>query len=234
MNIAIILSGGTGSRMGLSIPKQYVKVHGKMIISYSLSTFLQNNKIEALVIVCAEEWEKNIQDEIEMLPSVSFRKIFFARPGETRQYSIYNALVVARQMAFDDEAIVIIHDAARPLVSAALINRCLDACRNADAVMPVIPVKDTTYISEDGIHIKSLLNRCHLWSGQAPEAFKFKKYFHVHTTMTHDEILKINGSTELAFKAGLDCQMIEGDPMNFKITSPEDLVSFQNIISNKQ
>lgn len=99
--------------------------------------------------------------------------------------------------------------------------------------MPVIPVKDTTYLSEDGKHIQQLLNRSHLWGGQAPEAFRFGKYLHVHETMPRADLLKINGSTEIAFKAGLNCQMVTGDPMNFKITTPEDLSNFQAII-NKQ
>lgn len=66
--------------------------------------------------------------------------------------------------------------------------------------------------------------------GQAPEAFRFGKYINVHDEMPREELLKINGSTEIAFKAGLDCKMVEGDPMNFKITTPEDLSSFEAII----
>ena len=117
-----------------------------------------------------------------------------------------------------NQDIVLIHDAARPLVSNDLINRCYNGCKEADGIMPVNPVKDTTYLSEDGKHIQSLLNRSHLWGGQAPEAFRFGNYIHGH------------GSTEIAFKAGLDCKMVEGDPMNFKITTPEDLSSFEAII----
>ena len=97
--------------------------------------------------------------------------------------------------------------------------------------MPVIPVKDTVYLSEDGKHINSLLNRSHLWGGQAPEAFRFGKYIKVHEELQKEELLKINGSTEIAFKAGLNCQMIKGDPINFKITTPEDLSNFESIIN---
>ena len=133
---------------------------------------------------------------------------------------------------YTDEDIVLIHDAARPLVSHELINSCYDGCRKADGIMPVIPVKDTVYLSTDGNHIQSLINRSHLWAGQAPEAFRFGKYFKLHKEMKRGDLLKINGSTEIAFKAGLDCQMIEGDPINFKITTPEDLSNFKSIISN--
>ena len=228
MKIAIILSGGVGSRMGLNLPKQYVMVDSQPVINFCLKTFLDNEQTDAIVIGVADEWKGFVQEHVvKLIPS---KPVYYSQPGETRQYSIYNALKVIRKNGFSDNDIVLIHDAARPLLSHNLINRCYEGCKEADGVMPVIPVKDTTYLSEDGKHIQSLLNRSHLWSGQAPEAFKLGKYLKVHDEMSRDELLKINGSTELAFKAGLDCQMIEGDPMNFKITTPEDLSNFEAII----
>lgn len=231
MNIAIILSGGVGSRMGLNIPKQYVMVNEQPVLNYCLQTFLSNEYIDALVIGVADEWIEFVKEHLAKLNPT--KPVYFAKPGETRQYSIYNALNVVRENDFAEDSIVIIHDGARPLVSNDLINRCLNGCKEADGIMPVIPVKDTTYLSEDGKHIQSLLNRSHLWAGQAPEAFKFGKYIKVHDEMPREELLKINGSTEIAFKVGLDCQMVEGDPMNFKITTPEDLSNFESIINNK-
>ena len=230
MNIAIILSGGVGSRMGLNIPKQYVMVSYHPVINYCLKTFLENSNIDAIVIGVADEWLDFVKEHIKKLNPL--KPIYYAKPGETRQYSIYNALNTVKMNGFSNEDIVIIHDAARPLVSHALINRCIDGCKEADGIMPVIPVKDTTYLSEDGKHIKSLLNRSHLWAGQAPEAFRFGKYIKIHDEMSREELLKINGSTEIAFKVGLNCQMVEGDPMNFKITTPEDLSNFNSIINN--
>lgn len=229
MNISVILSGGIGSRMGLDIPKQYVLVKGKPIISYCLKTFLDNDKTDAIVIGVANEWKDYVVDTVEKLNPI--KPIFFAEPGETRQYSIYKALLVIRQNGFADDDIVLIHDAARPLVSHELINRCYDGCKEADGIMPVIPIKDTTYLSKDGKHIQSLLNRSHLWGGQAPEAFCFGRYLRIHEEMPREELLKINGSTEIAFRAGLDCHMVEGDPVNFKITTPEDLSLFESIIN---
>lgn len=231
MNIAIILSGGVGSRMGLDIPKQYVVVNGRPIISYCLQTFLDNEQTDAIVIGVADEWKAFVVEQVEKLKAN--KPVFYAEPGETRQYSIYNALKVVKANGYDDNCIVIIHDAARPLVSDVLINRCYEACKKADGAMPVIAVKDTTYYSENGKNITSLLDRSKLWAGQAPEAFVFGKYIRVHENMSHDELLKINGSTEIAFKQGLKVEMVEGDPMNFKITTPEDLSNFESIINNK-
>lgn len=231
MNISIILSGGVGSRMGLNIPKQYVLVNGEPVIIYCIKTFLENEQTDAIVIGVADEWKEFVQENIKKLDPK--KPIYYSQPGETRQYSIYNALKAIRLNGYSDDDIVIIHDAARPLVSHELINRCYAGCMEADGVMPVIPVKDTTYLSEDGKHIQSLLNRSHLWSGQAPEAFRLGKYLKLHDEMQREELLLINGSTEIAYKAGLNCQMVEGDPMNFKITTPEDLSNFEAIINNK-
>lgn len=228
MNIAIILSGGVGSRMGLNIPKQYSMVCGHPIIYYCLKTFIEDSIIDELVIVVAKEWKAFVQTELEHLHCK--KPVYYASPGETRQFSIYNALNVIEDNAGQETDIVIIHDGARPLISQELINMCIEKCSNADGVMPCIPVKDTTYLSDDGVHIQQLLNRSHLWSGQAPEAFRFGKYISAHKSMSNDEISKINGSTEMAFKNGLQCKMIAGDPMNFKITTPEDLSNFESIL----
>lgn len=231
MNIAIILSGGVGSRMGLNIPKQYVVVNGQPIISYCLQTFLCNEHTDAIVIGVADEWKEYVIEQMEKLHPA--KPVFYAAPGETRQYSIFNALRVVKDQGYSDDSFVIIHDAARPFVSDELINRCYEACNRADGSMPVIAVKDTTYYSEDGKSITSLLDRSKLWAGQAPEAFVFGKYLQIHEKMSHEELLKINGSTEIAFKQGLKVEMVEGDPMNFKITTPEDLSNFESIINGK-
>lgn len=229
MKYAIILSGGVGSRMGADIPKQYIEINGKPIISYSLKTFLNIQTVDGIIIGVSDEWIFYVEEKIKALkPQI---KIFYAEPGETRQYSIFNALKVVYDIGGRDDDLVIIHDAARPLVSEALIQRCFDGCQEADGVLPVIPVKDTIYQSVDKTHITSLLNRSELFAGQAPEAFRFGKYLKLHQEMSREELLKINGSTEIAYKGGLNIKLIPGDEMNFKITTPEDLSNFESIIN---
>lgn len=228
MNYAIILSGGVGSRMKLNIPKQYIEINGKPIISYCLKTFTSCEIIDAIIIGVANEWYKFVNKYISELNTN--KPIYYTLPGETRQFSIYNALKTIQKIGGQSEDIVIIHDAARPLVSNQLINNCINACQESDGVLPVIPVKDTIYYSKDGNQIDNLLDRSCLWAGQAPEAFRFGKYLKAHEEMEHNELLKINGSTEIAVKAGMQCKIIEGDPMNFKITTSEDLINFKNII----
>lgn len=229
MIFAIILSGGVGSRMGADIPKQYIEVNGKPIISYCLQTFLNVQTIDGIIIGVAEEWKSYVEEKTKALKPQ--KKIFYAEPGETRQYSIFNALKVVYDIGGRDDDLVIIHDAARPLVSDPLIHRCFDGCQEADGVLPVIPIKDTIYQSTDKTHISNLLNRNELFAGQAPEAFRFGKYLQLHQEMTREELLKINGSTEIAYKGGLNIKLIPGEEMNFKITTPEDLSNFESIIN---
>ena len=92
-------------------------------------------------------------------------------------------------------------------------------------------MKDTVYQSEDGMNISALLPRETLFSGQAPEAFKIGKYLEAHKAISREELLQINGSTEIAYIAGMNIKMIQGDEINFKITTPEDLTRFNLLIS---
>ena len=230
-NIAIILAGGTGIRMGTSTPKQYVEVGGQPVITYCLSTLLLHKGIDMAIIAVADEWKNFVQDCVEKAKANI--PVYYAKPGTQRQGSIINALHVAKQNGVKDNDIVIIHDAARPLLTNKLVSACLEACLDADAVLPVIPVKDTTYLSKDGVHIDSLLERKTLWNGQAPEAFRFGPYYKANLQLTEEELNRITGSTEVAYRAGLNCILIPGDPNNFKITTKEDLSHFETIIKNE-
>jgi 2-C-methyl-D-erythritol 4-phosphate cytidylyltransferase len=230
-NIAIVLAGGTGSRLGTAIPKQFVEVLGTPIISYCLSTFLQHERIDMMIIVVAEEWRKSVQHCVEKTNTNI--PVLYSKPGKQRQGSIINALYVAKQNGVEDNDIVIIHDAARPLLSKGLVSACLDACLDAEAVLPVIPVKDTVYLSNDGIQIDSLLERKKLWNGQAPEAFRFGPYYNANLKLTEEELDRVTGSTEVAYRVGLKCVLIPGDPNNFKITTQEDLSHFETILKNE-
>lgn len=228
MNIAIILSGGIGTRLGASIPKQYVEVGGKPIIAYCVDTFSKRKDIDYLIIGAADSWIDYLKDKLSGID----KPIHYSSPGETRQLSIFNALKKAKELGASDNDIVIIHDAARPLVTDHIIDQCIDgiAIDHFDGVLPVIHMKDTIYLSENGKDIKQLLNRDQLFAGQAPESFLFGKYMKIHESMPIDQVAAIKGSTEIAYKGGMNVKLAEGSETNFKITTPEDLVNFKNII----
>ncbi len=231
MNVAVILAGGTGTRLGGEIPKQYIQVDGKPVIAYCLDRFLDNDAVDAVQIVADAAWHKLIKKYIEE-SGFAQKWMGFSRPGETRQLSIFHGLEDIRTYA-DAESYVMIHDAARPLVKKDFLQECFQKVQGHDGIMPVLTMKDTVYLSEDGNRVTSLLDRERIFAGQAPEVFRLGVYFDANKVLIPDKILSIKGSTEPAVMAGLDIVMIAGDEGNFKITTGEDLERFKQKIKGK-
>lgn len=221
MNVALVLAGGTGNRLGAEVPKQYLEVEGRPIIAYCLETLDRHSLIDAIQIVAGEEWHSLIRE----LGITKLRG--FSLPGENRQLSILNGLDDIMKYAEEDD-VTLIHDAARPLVSDATITACIEGCIKHEGVMPALPVKDTVYYGTDG-RIESLLDRGKVIAGQAPEAFRLGKYYRANRRLSREGILGINGSTEPAIMAGMDICYIPGDERNFKVTTAEDFKRFCRI-----
>lgn len=231
MNIALILSGGTGARLGTEIPKQYLEEGGRPVLSYCLETLALHAGIDAIQIVAEPCWRLQISRWLEKADRGRKFK-GFSQAGRNRQLSILHGLEDIAEYATDTDY-VLIHDAARPLLSAGLISDCLEAVRGHDGVLPVLPMKDTVYCSEDGRSITSLLDRSTVFAGQAPEVFLLGRYLQASRRLLPDAILRINGSTEPAIMGGMDIAMIPGDEGNFKITTREDLERFRRIIAGR-
>ncbi|MCR4793323.1 MAG: 2-C-methyl-D-erythritol 4-phosphate cytidylyltransferase [Lachnospiraceae bacterium] len=224
MTGAIILSGGTGSRMGSDIPKQYMEAGGKPVISYCIEAFEASGVIGPVAVVAAEAY----RDLIRSLFSDKKEDVIFAEPGANRQLSILSGLNVLKGILKDDDG-VIIHDAARPLVSVDMIRGISDALSIYKAILPALPLKDTVYEIENG-RIVNNLDRSRIVAGQAPEGFRFGSYLKANEALLPERILDVSGSMQPAVMAGIEVTCIQGDERNFKITTPEDLVRFENIL----
>lgn len=232
MIAAILLSGGTGTRMGASRPKQYLEVGGRSILSYSLQILIQHQQIGAVQIVADPKWHDFILQQMQGINGTS--KLWdFSLPGENRQESILHALQDCASRLDENDA-VLIHDAARPLLSSDLIDQCVDALKGHDGVLPVLKLKDTVYLSKNGTTVSSLLNREEIVAGQAPELFLYGKYYRANQALMTDKLLAIRGSTEPAILAGMDIVMIPGDESNFKITTKSDLLRFEVLLQHRK
>lgn len=229
----MILSGGIGSRLGLSMPKQYYEVNGKPIIRYVIETFENSSVVDGILIVAAPKWQEYIKEQI--LKKEKF--LGFAPSGENRQLSIYNGLCKLRELCDENlktqrgvsklnDTLVLIQDAARPNTSQKMISECFSLKEDEDGAMPVLPMKDTVYVSQDGLSVNGLLQRETLFAGQAPESFRLGKYLAANERLLPEKILTINGSTEPAILSGMHIKMISGDENNYKITTEMDLNRF--------
>lgn len=225
MNTAVILAGGSGTRLGDSIPKQYLVIGGKPVICYCLEMFEKNAFIDEIVIVAAEEWREFILQNIGTVSK--FRG--FAPAGSSRQHSILLGLKAANPKT----KTVVVHDAARPNVTEDLITQCVLSIEGYDGVLPVLPMKDTIILSENGEFVTGLLKRNQLFAGQTPESYRYDTYLSAHEDVTEEALGTLTGSCEIAFKHGLRIKMVPGDEHNFKITTGEDLVKFTTEIQNK-
>ncbi len=224
MNAVILLSGGTGTRMGSDVPKQYMAAGNRPVISYCLETFEKSPLVDRIMVVAAPEY----RDLIRSLIKNEGKFAGFADPGSNRQLSIVSGLNALKGSVKDDDN-VIIHDAARPLIKKELIENIINALESSDAVLPVLPMKDTVYEVEGG-RVKGNLDRSRIAAGQAPEGFKFGKYLKANEDLLPDRILEISGSMQPAVMCGMDIKCIDGDEENFKITTPADLERFNEII----
>ncbi|MBP3441314.1 MAG: 2-C-methyl-D-erythritol 4-phosphate cytidylyltransferase [Clostridia bacterium] len=231
MNIAVVLAGGSGSRMGMvDRPKQFIDIYGKPVIIHTLEAFEINEKIDAICVVCVKEW----QDDLALwLKEYDIRKVrWIANAGASRQESSLNALDAVKDVCGDDDY-VIIHDAARPLISQKIINDNIVKVREYGACDTVVPAHDTIIRSVDGESLESIPARKELYMGQTPQSFKYsivRKAYDDYFALPENERPEMTDDCGLVLAAGVKIGMAMGDKLNMKITTMEDLLLVKSIV----
>ncbi len=232
MNIAVVLSGGTGTRFGMDIPKQYQIIAGKPVIVHTLEQLQRCEAVDGVLVTASPNWETQI---LQWKNEFSLTKLLtVAAAGEDRQLSIRSGLLAAEMFMDNNETSgIIIQDAVRPLASVELLNRLTAGLKEAPCVMPVLPVTDTTYTSADGQWVNGLLERSALYGGQAPEAFRYQPYLKLYQETSSKELSAMSGSCQLPYKAGWKVKMVPGERENIKITYPIDLKICEILLQKK-
>ena len=230
MNIAIIVAGGSGKRMkGLDKPKQFTLVNGKPLIAYTLEAFDKNENVDSIVVVANTKYFPEVMD---ICNEYRIEKIMFVVPGgKTRQESVYNGLLGCGA-SHDD--IVLIHDAARPLVSDRIINENIEACKKYKAVETAIKVSDTIVKSADARTIKGLENREELLQVQTPQTFKYSLILKAHQNARKRMTTPTTDDATLVFQEGKKVHVVMGDRLNFKVTTNDDLELLEAILKKRE
>lgn len=219
MNIALILAGGQGSRMGSKLPKQFLDLDGIPVILRSIAAFEHHPEIDAIAIVCGDVWAERLHT---LLERSGFQKICAVIPGgSTRRESSFLGLTELTHR-FSAEDIVLIHDAARPLVSARIIHDCITAARQYHACTAVIPSQDTLLESADKQTALAVPDRSRLFAVQTPQAFRLGLIHDAHQRT--DDSAAVTDDAGLLLAQQIPVHLVEGEKRNLKITSPEDLL----------
>ena len=220
MNVAIILAAGNGTRLSNNIKKQFIKIHDKQLFLFSFDSFCSSN-IDKILIVSSKEDINYVRS----LVSSNEKFLDVIAGGETRQQSVKNALDYLKGILADDD-VILIHDAARPLIKVPLINEVINKTIEYDCCSLILPIKDTI-ISLSNNNYESTLERDKLASVQTPQGFKFKIIYEAHLKAIHSSA---TDDAQLVKKLGLNIHLIKGDEQNFKITTNEDLNYFEYIL----
>lgn len=222
--VAIIPSGGIGSRILSSIPKQYVKVLGKELIAYTLQVFQNSNLIDEIIIPAQPSY-------FEILNSIkekyNFDKVVkIIEGGKERQDSVYNGL---KQLSLTDEDLVIVHDAARPLLSQELLEKSINEAKKYDSIVVAKKASDTL-INGDEI-VGEYLDRTNIYYAQTPQIFRYKILLEAFKLANESDFLGTDESM-LVKNANYDVRIVEGETTNFKVTTQSDLELLEHILGN--
>lgn len=231
MNIAVVFAGGTGQRMNTkTTPKQFLKLHGKAILIYTLECFEEHPDIDKIIVVCLEPWIHTLQ---RLIAQDGISKVASIVPGgDSGQASIRNGIFEAARL-FPDDSIVLIHDGVRPLLSADTITNCISCVKEHGSAVTVVPATETIVQEEDG-KIYSMIERQSCRLARAPQCFFLKDIRRAHEMALEEGRDDFIDSAYLMSHYGHDLYVVEGGSENIKITTPPDFYIFRAIMDAKE
>ena len=226
---AIIVAGGSGVRMGTTVPKQFLAVHGRAVLWYTLRTFLSAYEDLEIILVVPEAHLETVGESVKGL--VGLERIQLASGGDTRFHSVHNGLekvkegmgsglpIGGEETGKEEQAIIFVHDGVRCLVSKELIQRCYEQAVQLGSAIPVIDCPDSVRLVED-VGSKPI-DRRRIKLVQTPQTFRsdilLPDYMQDHQEAFTDEATVVEEAGHLVY-------LIEGERTNIKITTPEDLI----------
>lgn len=220
MNIALIMAGGTGERMKSDVPKQFHLLCGKPVLFYSLEQFESHPLIDGIYIVC----NRDLVDKVSTLLGVFPKLLGVIIGGDTRRQSVYNGLQKVALSGGGDDDIVLIHDAARPLVTARIISDNILLASSLGGCTTAVPVTDTVLISEADL-VQNVPPRQTLYLAQTPQSFKLRLILKAHEAASPD--ITATDDTLLMLLNNYPVGTVKGEACNMKLTTPADLILLQ-------
>jgi len=216
MVYAVILAGGKGLRLNSHTPKQLLMLGNRSVLKCSVDAFVNSPAVDRGIIVC----EKGIMDIIRSdFTSEEYPEIAaFVEGGRERSDSSFNAL---KALPFNDDDIILFHDAARPFVTERIISDVVHKASITGAAGTYIPAVDTVAVIQDSI-VKDIPERGNLYYAQTPQGFRYDIIRKAHEKAASGKGSSATDDVSLVMNMGIDVSMVSGEPFNFKITTDYD------------
>ncbi len=228
-NIAIVLAGGSGSRFGADMPKQFLQVAGKMIIEHTIDAFERHPLVDEIAVVCRADYMDEMR---ELVRKDGYRKVSHILQGGKERY--HSSLAAIKAFTCDDDNLLI-HDGVRPLVSDRIITDCVQALADYEAVDVAVPVTDTVVeLHEDG-SIARIPQRRLLRSAQTPQCFRRGVIARAFESALQDPgfFPTDDCSIILKYMPQVPIKVVDGDPTNIKVTYKSDIEMIKRALLTK-
>lgn len=228
-NIAVILAGGSGKRFGSPMPKQFLTLAGKAVIEHSIDTFCQHPAIDEVAVVVHPDYRDTMQALFDRRGWDKMKRIIDG--GAERYESSLNA--IRAYSTYPNETCLLLHDAARPLVTADTISRVITALENHEAVGVGVPSTDTVWMVEHGC-IDRIPERSKMWRAQTPQAFRLFTLRQAYEYALKDPLFAATDDCGVLkrYMPLTDIFVVEGDERNIKITTASDLKLAEALIAS--
>ena len=230
-NIAIIFAGGTGKRMNTrSKPKQFLELHSKPILVYTLEVFNNHPEIDGIVLVILEDWISYCKDLVKKFRLNKVKAVIAG--GETALQSQRNGLNKAAEL-FGDDTVVLIHDGVRPLVDEETISRNIESVKVHGTGITVTPAIETITVKTDTGEIGQIIERSKVEMARAPQSFYLRDILDAHKKAEAEGKDFIDSASMMQYY-GHALYTVEGSPENIKITTPNDFYTFRALVDAKE
>ena len=231
MNAAVIFAGGTGKRMNTrSKPKQFLELHGKPILVYTLEVFNSHPEIDGIVLVVLGEWIPYCEELAERFRMNKVKAIIAG--GASALQSQRNGLNKAAEL-FSEDSIVLIHDGVRPLVDGETISKNIESVKAYGSAITVTPAIETITVKTETGEIGQIIERSKVEMARAPQSFYLKDILEAHRRAEEDGKDFIDSASMMQYY-GHKLYSVEGSPENIKITTPNDFYTFRALVDAKE
>ena len=222
MNYALIIAGGSGNRMGQDIPKQFMHVDNSPIVIHTMMAFQHHPDIDGIAVVCLDGWQTVLQSYANQFSVTKLKWIFPG--GRNGQESIRNGVFGLKEAGVDDDDLVLIHDAVRPLLSQDIISSNIAVCQKYGYAITGIKCREAILESEDGFSTTTSIPRNKLIRTQTPQTFRLRHLIAAHEEAARQGITdSVASCTLMAELGGIEMHIVPGSEKNIKVTTIEDL-----------